>query len=61
MTRDGNRRRVVVTGMGTVNPLGSTLEDYWHGLIEGRSTARTVDRYPTERLGTKFACLIEGF
>ncbi|HEY8762030.1 MAG TPA: beta-ketoacyl synthase N-terminal-like domain-containing protein, partial [Candidatus Dormibacteraeota bacterium] len=47
MTRDGNRRRVVVTGMGTVNPLGSTLEDYWHGLVEGRSTAKTVDRYPT--------------
>jgi 3-oxoacyl-[acyl-carrier-protein] synthase II len=61
MTRDGKRRRVVVTGMGTINPLGETLEDYWHGLIEGRSTARTVDRYPTERLGTKFACLIDGF
>ena len=44
MTASGNgaRPRVVVTGMGTVNPLGRTLEDYWHGLIEGRSTARNA-------------------
>ena len=61
MNGSAERRRVVVTGMGTVNPLGATLEDYWHGLIEGRSTARTVERYPTDRLGTKFACLIDGF
>ncbi len=56
-----NGRRIVVTGMGTVNPLGQTLDDYWHGLIEGRSTARTVESYPTERLATKFACEVPGF
>jgi len=47
--------------MGTVNPLGKSVEDYWHGLIEGRSTARMVTAYPTERLGTKFACMIHDF
>ncbi|GAC1613814.1 MAG: beta-ketoacyl-ACP synthase II [Candidatus Dormibacteraceae bacterium] len=51
----------MVTGMGTVNPLGKSVEDYWHGLIEGRSTARMVTAYPTERLGTKFACMIHDF
>jgi 3-oxoacyl-[acyl-carrier-protein] synthase II len=55
------RTRVVVTGMGTVNPLGKDLEEYWHGLIEGRSTARNVESYPTDRLVTKFACEIHNF
>src|ERR1700737_2831494 len=55
------RTRVVVTGMGTVNPLGKDLEEYWHGLIEGRSTARTAESYPTDPLVTKFACEIQNF
>ncbi len=56
------RTRVVVTGMGTVNPLGKNLEDYWDGLIEGRSTARFVEgSYPTEKLATKFACEVHDF
>src|SRR5438270_8381019 len=54
--------RVVVTGMGTVNPLGKNLDEYWDGLIEGRSTARVVDgSYSTEKLTTKFACEVHGF
>ena len=56
------RTRVVVTGMGTVNPLGKTLDQYWDGLIEGRSGARTVEAsYPTEKLATKFACEVQAF
>jgi 3-oxoacyl-[acyl-carrier-protein] synthase II len=56
------RTRVVVTGMGTINPLGTSLDGYWDGLIEGRSTARTVEgSYATDRLTTKFACEVHGF
>ena len=56
MKKNG-RMRVVVTGMGTVNPLGKNLDEYWDGLIEGRSTARTIEgTFPTEKLSTKFAC-----
>jgi 3-oxoacyl-[acyl-carrier-protein] synthase II len=58
---NANGQRVVVTGMGTVNPLGCDLETYWDGLIEGRSTGRTVESYPTERLQTKFACQVHDF
>ncbi|TMD91746.1 MAG: beta-ketoacyl-ACP synthase II [Chloroflexi bacterium] len=48
--------------MGTVNPLGKTLDEYWDGLIEGRSAARTVDgAYSTEKLATKFACEVPAF
>ena len=62
MNKGNGRARVVVTGMGTVNPLGKTLDEYWDGLIEGRSTARTIDgTFPTERLSTKFACEVHGF
>ena len=61
MKRNG-RTRVVVTGMGTVNPLGKNLDEYWDGLIEGRSTAHTIEgTFPTEKLATKFACEVHGF
>jgi 3-oxoacyl-[acyl-carrier-protein] synthase II len=60
--KKNGRTRVVVTGMGTVNPLGKNLDEYWDGLIEGRSTARTIEgTFPTEKLATKFACEVHGF
>lgn len=61
MTKNG-RTRVVITGMGTINPLGKSLDEYWDGLIEGRSTARNVEgTYPVDKLTTKFACEIHGY
>ena len=60
MSKNG-RMRVVVTGMGTVNPLGKNLDEYWDGLIEGRSTARPAEGYATEKLTTKFACEVPNF
>ena len=62
MNKRNGRMRVVVTGMGTVNPLGKNLDEYWDGLIEGRSTARNVEgSYATDKLNTKFACEVHGF
>src|SRR5438128_8629534 len=58
--RDG-RTRIVVTGMGTVNPIGKDLEEYWHGLIEGRSGASPIERFRSDRLATKFACQVNTF
>src|SRR5690348_5611320 len=55
------RTRVVVTGMGTINPLGKNVEQYWDGLIEGRSGASPIERFPSERLATKFACQVNNF
>ncbi|HUZ87209.1 MAG TPA: beta-ketoacyl-ACP synthase II [Candidatus Baltobacterales bacterium] len=55
------RTRVVVTGMGTVNPLGKNLEEYWDGLIEGRSTAHNIELFPSDKLTTKFACEMPKF
>jgi 3-oxoacyl-[acyl-carrier-protein] synthase II len=56
-----NGTRVVVTGMGTLNPLGKTVEEYWDGLIEGRSGAARIEGFDSSRLTTKFACQIRGF
>src|SRR5436305_6175902 len=55
------RTRVVVTGMGTVNPIGKSLDEYWHSLIEGKSGASYFDRFPSERLTTKFGCQVNTF
>src|SRR5207247_9192392 len=52
---------VVVTGKGTVNPIGKDLEEYWHGLIEGRSGASPIERFRSDRLATKFACQVNTF
>src|SRR5437660_3720376 len=57
---DGGRR-VVVTGMGTVNPLGTTVAEFWDGLIEGRSGAAPIEGFDASRLTTKFACQVRGF
>jgi 3-oxoacyl-[acyl-carrier-protein] synthase II len=56
-----NGSRVVVTGMGTVNPLGKTVAEYWDGLIEGRSGAAPIEGFDSTRLTTKFACQVKSF
>ena len=55
------RTRVVVTGMGTVNPIGKSLDEYWDALIEGRSGASPIERFPSDKLTTKFACQVNTF
>jgi 3-oxoacyl-[acyl-carrier-protein] synthase II len=58
---NNGRTRVVVTGMGTVNPIGRSLDEYWHSLIEGRSGASPIERFPTDKLATKFACQVQNW
>ena len=54
-------RRVVVTGMGALTPIGNTLQDYWKGLVEGVSGAGLITHFDTTKFKTKFACEIKGF
>ncbi len=54
-------RRVVVTGMGALTPIGNTLQDYWKGLVEGVSGAGLITHFDTAKFKTKFACEIKGF
>jgi len=47
--------------MGTLNPLGKTVDEYWDGLVEGRSGAAPIEGFDATRLTTKFACEVRGF
>src|SRR3954468_19513973 len=54
-------RRVVVTGMGALTPLGNTLPEYWNGLINGVSGAANITHFDPAKFKTKFACEVKGF
>lgn len=54
-------KRVVVTGMGALTPLGNTIEDYWSGLLNGVSGADMITLFDASKFRTKFACEIKGF
>ncbi|MEM6643067.1 MAG: beta-ketoacyl-ACP synthase II [Bacteroidota bacterium] len=54
-------KRVVVTGIGAITPLGNTVETYWESLAKGVSGAAPITRFDTEKFKTKFACEVKGF
>ena len=54
-------RRVVVTGLGALTPLGNNLHDYWDGLKNGVSGAVIITRFNPEKFKTKFACELKGY
>jgi len=54
-------KRVVVTGMGAITPLGNSVNDYWNGLINGVSGADMITQFNASKFRTKFACEVKGF
>jgi 3-oxoacyl-[acyl-carrier-protein] synthase II len=54
-------KRVVVTGMGAITPLGNNLQDYWNNLIAGVSGADFIKGFNAEKFRTKFACEVKNF
>lgn len=54
-------KRVVVTGLGALTPIGNTVKDYWEGLIAGKSGSAPITYFDTEKFKTKFACELKGF
>jgi 3-oxoacyl-[acyl-carrier-protein] synthase II len=54
-------RRVVVTGIGALTPLGNNLSEFWEGLKNGVSGARMITRFNTDRFKTKFACEVKDY
>jgi 3-oxoacyl-[acyl-carrier-protein] synthase II len=54
-------KRVVVTGLGAVTPLGNTIPDFWNSIINGKSGATPITRFDTTLFKTKFACQIKDF
>ena len=54
-------RRVVITGLGAVTPLGNNVNDYWNNLIAGKSGAARITRFDPSKFKTQFACEVKGF
>ncbi|TDS64989.1 beta-ketoacyl-ACP synthase II [Myroides indicus] len=54
-------RRVVVTGIGALTPIGNNANDFWHSLIGGKSGAAPITRFDTTKFKTKFACELKNF
>ncbi len=54
-------KRVVVTGLGALTPIGNTISEYWEGLSTGKSGCAPITHYDAEKFKTKFACEIKNF
>jgi len=55
------KRRVVVTGIGCLTPLGSTKEKFWNGLLDGKSGAQIIDFLDIEKLPVKFSASVKDY
>ena len=54
-------RRVVVTGLGALTPIGNTVPEYWDGLLKGVSGADKITRFDASKFKTQFACEIKNY
>jgi len=54
-------RRVVITGLGALTPIGNTVQEYWNGLSNGVSGAATITKFDPEKFRTRFACEVKNF
>jgi 3-oxoacyl-[acyl-carrier-protein] synthase II len=54
-------KRVVVTGLGAITPLGNSVVDYWNNLVGGVSGAAPITRFDASKFKTRFACEVKGF
>ena len=56
-----NLKRVVVTGLGALTPLGNNVQDFWSGLLNGVSGAAPITRFDASKFRTQFACELKNF
>lgn len=56
-----NKRRVVVTGLGAVTPIGLDVSEYWNGLISGKNGVALITHFDTSKFDTKFAAEVKDF
>lgn len=54
-------KRVVVTGLGAITPIGNTVQDFWDGLVNGRNGAGEITRFDSSLFKTHFACEVKGY
>jgi 3-oxoacyl-[acyl-carrier-protein] synthase II len=56
-----NKRRVVITGMGAITPIGNNLNDFWNNLIKGCNGVAPITKFDTTNFETKFAAEVKNF
>lgn len=56
-----NKRRVVVTGMGAITPIGNNVNDFWSAMLNGENGVGLITKFDTSNFETKFAAEIKGF
>ncbi|WP_010520288.1 beta-ketoacyl-ACP synthase II [Aquimarina agarivorans] len=54
-------KRVVVTGLGALTPIGNNIEEYWDGLVNGKSGAEPITHFDASKFKTQFACEVKNF
>lgn len=54
-------KRVVITGMGAITPLGNSVEEFWKNILAGKSGAGPITKFDTSKFKTTFACEVRGF
>ena len=54
-------KRVVVTGLGAITPIGNTVKDFWDGLVNGKNGACEITRFDSTLFKTHFACEVKGY
>lgn len=55
------QKRVVVTGLGAITPIGNSMNDFWNNLIAGKSGAANIKKFDTSKFKVKFACEVKDF
>ena len=56
-----NKKRVVITGMGALTPIGNSVDEYWNNLLSGKSGAEPITKFDASLFKTKFACEVKNF
>lgn len=56
-----NKRRVVITGMGAITPIGNNLNDFWEGMLQGKNGVGLITKFDTTNFATKFAAEVKNF
>ena len=54
-------KRVVVTGIGALTPIGNNVAEYWNSLLKGKSGAGHITYFNTEKFRTRFACQLKDY
>src|SRR5689334_20862760 len=54
-------RRIVITGLGAVTPLGNSVEEFWKNIAAGKSGAAIITKFNAEKFKTRFACEVKDF